>query len=28
LEGNIVGSEQDEVVIYWRPDCVYCLKLL
>jgi mycoredoxin len=23
-----VGSEQDEIVIYWRPDCVYCLNLL
>jgi mycoredoxin len=23
-----VGTEQDEVVIYWRPDCVFCLNLL
>jgi mycoredoxin len=23
-----VGNEQDEVVIYWRPDCVFCLNLL
>jgi mycoredoxin len=23
-----VGNEQDEVVIYWRPDCVFCLDLL
>jgi mycoredoxin len=23
-----VGTEQDEVVIYWRPDCVFCLGLL
>jgi mycoredoxin len=24
----VVSSEQDEVVIYWRPDCVFCLDLL
>jgi mycoredoxin len=23
-----VGKEQDEVVIYWRLDCVFCLDLL
>jgi len=23
-----VGNQQDEVVIYWRPDCVFCLDLL
>jgi glutaredoxin len=23
-----VGRQQDEVVIYWRPDCVFCLDLL
>ncbi len=23
-----MGKEQDEVVIYWRPDCVFCLELL
>jgi glutaredoxin len=23
-----VGEERDDVVIYWRPDCVYCLNLL
>ncbi|MGH3279681.1 MAG: glutaredoxin domain-containing protein [Trebonia sp.] len=23
-----MGNERDEVVIYWRPDCVYCLDLL
>jgi mycoredoxin len=23
-----VDQEQDEVVIYWRPDCVFCLGLL
>lgn len=22
------GMEHDEVVIYWRPDCVFCLNLL
>jgi mycoredoxin len=20
--------DRDEIVIYWRPDCVFCLKLL
>lgn len=24
----MVSSEQDEVVIFWRPDCVFCLDLL
>jgi mycoredoxin len=23
-----VDQERDEVVIYWRPDCVFCLDLL
>ena len=23
-----MGNQQDEVVIYWRPDCVFCLDLL
>lgn len=23
-----MGNERDEVVIYWRPDCVFCLDLL
>ena len=23
-----MGRQQDEVVIYWRPDCVFCLDLL
>ena len=23
-----MSSEQDDVVIYWRPDCVFCLDLL
>lgn len=23
-----MGQEQDEIVIYWRPDCVFCLDLL
>jgi mycoredoxin len=23
-----VDQERDEIVIYWRPDCVFCLKLL
>lgn len=23
-----MAEDQDEVVIYWRPDCVYCLDLL
>ena len=23
-----MGKEQDDVVIYWRPDCPYCLDLL
>jgi mycoredoxin len=23
-----VGREQDEAVIYWRPNCVFCLDLL
>jgi mycoredoxin len=23
-----VHQEQDEVIIYWRPDCVFCLDLL
>jgi len=23
-----VVQEQDEVVIYWRPDCMFCLNLL
>ena len=23
-----MGGERDEVVIYWRPDCVFCLGLL
>jgi glutaredoxin len=23
-----MGMEHDEVVIYWRPDCVFCLNLL
>ena len=23
-----MGKEQDEVVIYWRLDCVFCLDLL
>jgi glutaredoxin len=23
-----VGQEHDEVVIYWRPDCMFCLDLL
>jgi mycoredoxin len=23
-----VDQEQDEIVIYWRPDCVFCLDLL
>jgi mycoredoxin len=23
-----VGQEQDEIVIYWRPDCLFCLDLL
>jgi mycoredoxin len=23
-----VDQERDEIVIYWRPDCVYCLDLL
>lgn len=23
-----MGKEHDEVVIYWRPDCVFCLDLL
>ena len=27
-EGDGVGKEEDEVVIYWRPDCVFCLDLL
>lgn len=27
-EGDVVSSEQDEVVIFWRPDCVFCLDLL
>jgi len=27
-EGDTVGEGHDDVVIYWRPDCVYCLDLL
>jgi mycoredoxin len=27
-ERGAVDQEQDEVVIYWRPDCVFCLNLL
>jgi mycoredoxin len=27
-EGDAVGRGRDEVVIYWRPDCVFCLGLL
>jgi glutaredoxin len=23
-----VDQERDEIVIYWRPDCVFCLDLL
>jgi len=23
-----VDQERDEIVIYWRPDCVFCLNLL
>ncbi len=23
-----MGREDDEVVLYWRPDCVFCLDLL
>jgi len=23
-----VDQKQDEIVIYWRPDCVFCLDLL
>lgn len=23
-----MGQEHDEVVIYWRPDCMFCLDLL
>ncbi len=23
-----MGQEQDEIVIYWRPDCAFCLNLL
>ncbi len=23
-----MDQEQDEVVIYWRPDCMFCLDLL
>jgi mycoredoxin len=23
-----VDQEQEEIVIYWRPDCVFCLNLL
>jgi mycoredoxin len=23
-----VNQEQDEIVIYWRPDCAFCLNLL
>jgi mycoredoxin len=23
-----MDQERDEVVIYWRPDCVFCLDLL
>jgi mycoredoxin len=23
-----VGKEQEDVVIYWRPDCAFCLDLL
>ncbi len=23
-----MDQEQDEIVIYWRPDCVFCLDLL
>lgn len=27
-ERGAVDQEQDEIVIYWRPDCVFCLDLL
>ena len=27
-EGDTVGEGHNDVVIYWRPDCVYCLDLL
>ena len=27
-EGDAVGGGRDEVVIYWRPDCMFCLGLL
>jgi glutaredoxin len=28
LGRGAVGQERDGVVIYWRPDCVFCLDLL
>jgi mycoredoxin len=27
-ERGAVDQDRDEVVIYWRPDCVFCLNLL
>jgi mycoredoxin len=27
-EREAVDQERDEIVIYWRPDCVFCLDLL
>ena len=27
-ERGAVDQDQDEIVIYWRPDCVFCLDLL